>query len=293
MRFRIHRLSAFALFGVAACGKKRETRPALVVDDTTTPAAATIVQPMPTGGSFTGETAKNRMTPTHADGTAEWGFELDSLDLRRKVTIRIALRTQESTMVVLRALDATPPGPGIYHVMRPSAGASHHDPRTFRADIHTTESGARHNYALGGSNADSVFIEMPVDGGADSTIRGRIRLQGALDGASHGIAGTFVAPQSMSAGPNVIVTPEMQENTLRRALDGFMMTNAGATNRDGPADSTRTTAMARRFLEGRWRDAAVVDSVFANGAAYHVRLRGRFAPMTCEVDGADPKIVCR
>jgi len=292
-RIPICRLSALALLGVAACGKKRDSRLALVVDDTTTPASATIVQPMPTGGSFTGEEGKDRASSARADGAAEWGFELDSLDLRRKVTIRIALRTPESAVIVLRAVDGAPPAPGTYRVMLPSTGASHHDPRTFRADIHTTESGTPRSYAPTASSVDSVFIEMPVDGGADSTIRGRIRLQGASDGATRSVAGTFVAPQSMSAGPNVIVTPEMQEHALRRALDGFMMTNAGSASRDGSADSTKKTALARRFLEGRWRDAAVVDSVFANGSAYHVRLRGRFVPTTCEVDSADPKIVCR
>jgi len=292
-RIPICRLSALALLGVAACSKKRENRLALVVDDTTTPAAATIVQPTPTGGSFTGEEVRDRGTSTRADGTAEWGFELDTLDLRRKITIRIALRTPESTVIVLRAVDGAPPAPGTYRVMVPSAGMSHHDVRTFRADIHTIESGTRRSYTPDAATVDSVFVDVPVSGGADSTIRGRIRLQGSRDGATHGVAGTFIAPQSMSAGPNVIVTPEMQETTLRRALDGFVMTNAGATSRDGAADSTKRTASARRFLEGRWRDAALVDSVFANGSAYHVRLRGRFVPTVCEVDSADPKVVCR
>src|SRR6516165_3211687 len=135
----IRQLFALALLGGGACGQKRENRPALVGDDTTTPASATIVQPMPTGGSFAGEQGSNQIAPTHADGAAEWGYELDSLDLRRKVTIR-----------------------------------------------------------------------------------SRIRLHGVHGSAALVVAGTFVAPQSMSAGPNVIVSPEMQERVLRRALDGFM-----------------------------------------------------------------------
>jgi len=40
-------------------------------------------------------------------------------------------------------------------------------------------------------------------------------------------------------------------------------------------------------------DNGDADSVFASGSAYHIRLRGRFAPTTCEIDSTDPKIVCR
>lgn len=299
------RLCALALLGVAACEKKHDNRPALVADDTTTPAAATIMQPPPAGGSFTGEASDGRPESTsRADGTAEWSYDLDSLDLRRKVTIRIALRTPDSTTVVLRAIDAALPAPGTYGVLLPSTGVSHHDSRTFRADIHTTEAGTRRNYVLGALDKDTVFIETPVEGGADSTIRGRIRLRGSRyadakpgestrDTMKHDVFGTFVAPQSMSAGPGVAVTPAMQEAVLRRALDGFVMTHTGGVNGDGAADSTKTTALARRFLESRWSGGAVVDSVLVSGQAYHVRLRGRFVPTICEVDGSNSQIVCR
>ena len=310
LRLLNRRLRALAVLGVAACGKKHDNRPALVADDTTTPAAATIVQAPPAGGSFAGEEgadlrADGRDEATRrADGTAEWSFELDSLDLRRKVTIRIALRSPESTTIVLRAIDAALPAPGMYGVMLPSTGASHHDPRMFRGDIHTTEAGSRRNYLLGSLNMDTVVIETPVDGGADSTIRGRIKFRGSRsadakpgestrDYVKHDVFGTFVAPQSMSAGPSVAVTPAMQEAVLRRALDGFVMTHMGAANADGAADSTKTTALARRFLESRWGGGAAVDSVMASGQAFHVRLRGRFVPTTCEVDSSNSQIVCR
>lgn len=306
------RRGAFALgaaFFLAAvsCGRRHDTS-----TDTTQPAlaTATATQVTPVFGSFAGDEgtdprAEGRQEATrHVDGTAEWAYELDSLDLRRKVTIRIALHTPESTYVVLRALDDAPPAPGNYGVMLPATGLSHHDPRLFRADIHTMEVGHRRDYMLGMMKRDTVIIDAPTDGTADSTLRGRIRLRGSRyadakpgqvirDYVMHDVFGTFVAPQSSAAGPSVVVTPEMQERVLRRALDGFMMTNLGALNGDGAADSTKTSPLARRFLEGRWSAAAVIDSVMANGRTFHVRLRGRFAPTICEIDSKNTEIVCR
>src|SRR6476659_5108876 len=58
-------------------------------------------------------------------GTATWTIELDSLDLRRKFTIRLALPAPSPVTIVLRAVDSLPPAPGTYELMIPSSGASH------------------------------------------------------------------------------------------------------------------------------------------------------------------------
>ena len=299
-----------ALLGAAACAGKSDKR-ADAAPDTSVPALATIVQAPPAGGTFVGEEGSDPRSEgrpeatVRAGGTAQWSYELDSLDLRRKVTIRIALNTPESTYVVLRALDDAPPAPGLYGTLLPATGVSHHDPHLFHADIHSTEVGRQRNYLLGSLNKDSVFIDPAPDGAPhDSTLRGRIRLRGSRfadqkgnevlrDYVMHDVFGSFVAPQSMAAGPSVVVTPQMQEMTLRRALDGFMTTNMGAINGDGGMDSTMTSPLARRYLEARWGAAAVVDSLVASGRSYFIRLRGRFVPTMCEVDSRDTRILCR
>lgn len=308
---RLPRTFTLVILGAAACGGKPDKRAALVDTTQSVPALATIVQAPPPGGSFSGEEGTDPRAEggpeetKHAVGTAEWSYELDTLDLRRKVTIRIALRNAESTVVVLRALDDAPPAPGVYGVMLPATGTSHHDPRLFRADIHTAEVGAHRDYLLGMGKQDTVFVDAPPEGSAaDSTLRGRIRLHGfryaeakpgqvIRDYVMRDVFGTFVAPQSSAAGPSVVVTASMQELALRRALDGFMTTNMGAINGDGGRDSTLSSPLARRYLEARWGSAAVVDSLAVAGQSFHIRLRGRFAPTICEVDSRNTEIVCR
>lgn len=304
-------LAAVAL--APSCGGESDRRARVGESTRTAPAVAVAMQRPLAGGRVeveeetdpSEEGRQETMARARAEGFAEWALELDPFDLRRKVTIRIALRTPDSTLIVLRAIDSTPPAPGVYGVMLPSTGASHHDPQTFKADIHTTEVGQRRNYVLGGFDQDTVIIEAPPAGIADATLRGRIRLRGSRyadakpgmgglrDWVSRNVFGSFIAPRAAAPRPSVLVTPAMQEAVLRNALDGYVITNSGAINGDGPVDSTTTSERARRFLETRWSAAAVVDSVVVNGRAYHIRLRGRLVSMTCEVDSTDERITCR
>jgi hypothetical protein len=236
------------------------------------------------------------------EGKASWAIELDTLDLRRKFTIRIILSGTAATTLVLRAADSTPPSPGRYTTLIPGTGVSHGDRRLVRADLAANEGGRERSYLPGGRFLDTLVFEPDAEP-SRRWVRGSLhivatRYGDARAGADQAlivrlVRGSFVA----SAGPEtpelVRVTADMQERVLRRALDGFVIAASGATNADGPADSTRTAARARRFLESRWRAAAHVDSLAADAGSFYVRLRGTHAGVTCDVSSSDEVIRCR
>jgi hypothetical protein len=77
----------------------------------------------------------------------------------------------------------------------------------------------------------------------------------------------------------------MQQKVIERALMGFGMTNYGAANGDGPADSTHDARRGRHFLESRWGHALIIEHIEATDPGFSLRVRGRFAPIVCEFDG--------
>lgn len=225
------------------------------------------------------------------DGVATWAMEFDSLDLRRKFTIRLTIPAPSPVTIVLRAVDTLAPAPGRYGMMNPSSGASHGSRRTMRGDVYAREGTRERTYfpqtsqvvitsvsMESGQPVVAGHLDMPSDRYADG-IPGQVvfpyvRLK---------IAGDFAARVAPDMRPRIAVTPAMQKAVLVRALDGFMITNMGAANGDGDADSTRQSALARQFLESRWRDAAVIERVDVHGMRYDLRLRGRLAPVVCEM----------
>ncbi|MEP6733067.1 MAG: hypothetical protein ABJE10_20660 [bacterium] len=71
---------------------------------------------------------------------------------------------------------------------------------------------------------------------------------------------------------------------LRRALDDFAQAWMDGWVAHRPAfDSTADSEKARAYLTSRWNQAAFVDSVVVGPKTFYVRLRGRYAPITCVV----------
>ena len=79
-------------------------------------------------------------------GTATWTIELDSLDLRRKFTMRLDIPVPSPVTIVIRALDSLPLAIGSHRSMLPATGASLRPPRTLHADMYTVERGQRRHY---------------------------------------------------------------------------------------------------------------------------------------------------
>lgn len=283
----------------AACGRvNRAPVRDSVVAQRAAPVVATAAA-QPAAGSFRGDEsvkAESEGRPesvASVTGTAAWSIELDTVDLRRKLTIRIALNTPEATVIELRAADSVAPASGTYGIMLPSTGASHHA-GTYRVDMHATEAGRTRYYLGTGVQGDLVTIESPASGVADFSLTGRVNLSGdryadatpgALlhDYASRRVTGVFVAPPSRGSPPEIVITPALQEKVLRRALDGFAITQSGASNGDGGVDSTTSSPLARSFLESRWGAAASIESITVNGQDSDIRLRGRYVPVTCSM----------
>src|SRR5829696_6750534 len=79
-------------------------------------------------------------------GSASWAIELDTLDLRRKFTIRIQVATPTPVTIVLRGVDSLPLRAGRYLTMIPSSGASHSRPNEIHADVYTMEGERSRHY---------------------------------------------------------------------------------------------------------------------------------------------------
>ncbi|MCY7380261.1 MAG: hypothetical protein LH467_13105 [Gemmatimonadaceae bacterium] len=241
----------------------------------------------------------NRVRP-QVSGTATWSIELDSLDLRRKFTMRLEIPDPWPVTIVLRALDSLPLAAGSHRSMLPATGASHRLPRTVHADIYSVEGGQRRHYTP---------AELKVTITAVSTVRGQPVVVGHVDARSmrYGertpgqglfpvvrlvVAGDFASRAAAEVRPRIVVTSRMQELVLARALDGFAITNTGAINGDGDADSTREATRARRFIESRWSDALEIEQMEVKGMEYQLRVRGRHAPVVCEVESVHGDIEC-
>ena len=249
-------------------------------------------------GTFVGrdslDTRREPATPSRVrasvTGTATWTIELDSLDLRRKFTLRIALPVPAPVTIVLRAFDSLPPAPGTYDVMIASTGASHGSRWSMHGDVYARE--GSHDRRYFPLVTKIVVASVATDAG-QPLITGKLEMlshryadgkpgQMVFDNVMLRIDGDFAAHAAENPMPTIAVTPAMQEAVLQRAIDGFMITSAEAANGDGDADSTHETARARAFLESRWHHAAVIEKIEANGMQFVVRLRGRYAPVVCE-----------
>ena len=178
-------------------------------------------------------------------GSATWTIELDSLDLRQKFTLRFEIPEPSPMTIVLRSLDSLPPRPGQYTVMIASTGASHSRPGTLNGDVYTRERDRDRQYSMSRSR---VLITSVTMAGGQPVVTGNVEMRGeryadappqtlVFDYVWLAIGGEFAARAAPTTRPRVVVTSRMQEVVLRRALDGFAITHAGAINGDGDADS--------------------------------------------------------
>ena len=233
-------------------------------------------------------------------GTATWTSELDSLDLRRKFTIRIELPAPAPVTIVLRAFDSLPPAPGAYDVMIASTGASHGSRWSMHGDVFAREGARDRRYF---PLVTKVVVASASTDAGQPVITGKLEMlshryadgkpgQMVFDNVMLRINGDFAARAAENPTPTIAVTPAMQEAVLQRAIDGFMITSSEAANGDGDADSTHQTARARAFLESRWHHAAVIEKIEANGMQFVVRLRGRYVPVVCEASWKHEEAEC-
>jgi hypothetical protein len=246
------------------------------------------------------EAASTSRTRSDLRGSATWTIELDSLDLRQKFTLRFKIPEPSPVTIVLRSLDSLPPRPGQYTAMLTSTGASHSRPGALHGDVYTRERDRDRHYHIFGSRVLITSVTM-ADG--RPIVTGNVEIRGeryadappktlVFDYVQLDIRGEFAARAAPNTRPQVVVTSQMQESVLRRALDGFVITHSGAINGDGGADSTRQSEPARQFLASRWRDAAIIERAQATGMQYQVRLRGRHAPVVCDVESTTEEIDC-
>ncbi|HEV7993123.1 MAG TPA: hypothetical protein VGP25_14955 [Gemmatimonadaceae bacterium] len=98
------------------------------------------------------------------------------------------------------------------------------------------------------------------------------------------IEGAFAARPAAEPRPRVEVTAEMQQQVLDRALEGFAITHIGAINGDGDADSTHDATRARQFMLSRWGQVLTIEQLKTTRSSFALRVRGKFAPVVCEVD---------
>jgi hypothetical protein len=252
--------------------------------------------PVPVG-QFVGrdslDASKEPGTASHVrpsvQGSAIRSIQRDSIDLRDKLTLRIELPAPSPAALVLRFVDSLPPVPGDYELKSLGTGESHRSRHQVLIDV-TAPDG--HHAAKYLPLAGTLRIQ-PRAGTADE-LRGTLRVV-AVRSAELAerpmvppivvleVRGTFAA-RSEPRRPEPPVTTAMQQQVLDRALMGFAITNMGAENGDGPADSTNDVARARRFLLSRCGHALTIEHIEAKPHGFSLRVHGRFAPVVCELD---------
>jgi hypothetical protein len=231
--------------------------------------------------------------PDSVSGTASWRFELDSLDWRRKLTLRIELAGGRGAYVI-RTADTLPPRELLQPKNVPS---SHADPAYFTASLVVRENGAPREYPRWYSAGDSVIVSRIEVLSPKTVFRGAVRLHALRDDASDMpgahpnqsavriLVGTFEASfdPELESTPSTM-TPALQTKILQQALYDFAITWMSYRVNPRAGDSTTDNDKARAFLARRWGEAAIVDSVAVDAAHLRVRLRGRYVPIVCVLD---------
>jgi hypothetical protein len=188
--------------------------------------------------------------------------------------------------------------PGAYGAAILSTGASHADPRFVAVGLVAHDAGRAKVYHVGG-RADSVWIDSVARGVVYGHLYASPFRYGPREPKApmlrqlvwREVRASFAAtPAPPPAAP--ALTDDAQERALRRALDGFAMTWAGAVNGDGPRDSVLTPAAARRFLRARWGGVLRVDSVAVTGGRFYLRVSGAARPVTCVLASSEAPVEC-
>jgi hypothetical protein len=230
--------------------------------------------------------------PESISGTASWRLELDSLDWRRKLTLRIELAGGRGVYVIRTS------GPNAPRrvLTAKNVPSSHIDPAYFTASMVVRE-----NEGLRVYNEWHVVIDTVAFASTDSlfpsmVLRGAVRLEGYRDApdapgahprqiAVRLLIGTFEAPFDPRPAPTPsTMTAALQREILERALYNFAITWMSYRVTPSAADSTTDNDKARAFLTRRWGEAVIVDSVAVDATHLRVRLHGRYVPIVCVLD---------
>lgn len=237
-------------------------------------------------------------------GRATWRIETDTVDLRRKVTVRVrAIDAELGATIVLRGVDTLGRWPA-YDGRAPNRGAMGTKLRTSpRSELRVTLRDTTRSYQH--SLRDLVLVGSSA-GTVRPIVRGRFIAAGQPSYAwpldpeqpKYWLTGQFVAVHDASPAPVVTVTEVMQRAVLERAVLSFLLTHSEMnvypqpSDGDDYRDSVQTTAGARRFLLKHWGHAVRIDTLTVKGKDFQVRLRGLFINSTCEAASPDKQVVC-
>jgi hypothetical protein len=239
-----------------------------------------------------------------ATGTARWRLERDTLDWRRKVTIRLSLDGADRAQYVIRAQATAPPFAG--GAALPRGTLVHLEDRYFTTVLTVQELGARRTYDRW-SVGDSMLV-VPVGSLAPGTVISgtfaRLGFHDLVPEAPGSLSHTgqqtsryvnvaFSATFDPRPAPSPAMTAATQRRILHGALEDFAVRWVESRVNPSAHDSTGSPALARAALTRAWAEAAVVDSVSASATAFYVRMRGRHAPVTCTVSHDSSGPTCR
>lgn len=232
----------------------------------------------------------SEVAPLPVTGTAKWRLELDSLDWRRKLTLRFVLSGPAQAEYVIRTA-----GPGVPRgVLRVKNNPSSHvDPRYYTATMSVREQGNRRVYDYWALTMDTVAFERVDSAASGAILRGTIHLMGFHgfgaarrpgEQTTRQLDATFAAGFDPRPAPMPrTMTHDVQGRIMYDALNDFAVGFMDGVIKPSATDSTKDNARARAYLVSRWGEAAMVDSVATGPADFYVRMRGRYAPVTCIV----------
>jgi hypothetical protein len=240
-------------------------------------ASAPAVAPAVSPGTFRGRFGSEAVT-----GAARWRHEIDSLDWRWKLTLRVTLDRPDHPRLVIRRSGLDVPAEAVL-TMRDEGDRPDLGYYTLRVD--DPRRGATPVPSYGG---DSVILSpvRPVLPG--SVIRARVHVTEyrAAPAGPRTLVGEVAATYDPPPAPSrVAMSDSLQEALLRRALadGGTRWLDAQVHVRAN--DSTHDAGLMRAFLTARYGNGIRLDDVRADNANVYLSAHGRHAPVACENDG--------
>jgi hypothetical protein len=164
-------------------------------------------------------------TAHQVSGRATWRLELDTLDWRRKVTVRLLLPGPDQTVVVIRTAGPNPPQRWL---TAKNMATSHADPRYFTATISALEHGRWREFTEHDVVRDTISFLPMANITPGATLRGTISLLGFAEITRNVhplkvriVQGAFAAAYDSQPEPPRTMTPAEQKRVMHAALYDF------------------------------------------------------------------------
>lgn len=238
--------------------------------------------------------ARPQLAPAPPPAAATWRFELDSLDWRYRLTIRIPVARPRARVLVIRTASTAPPRAAVQ--MRSITSETNVDPAKAMAWVETPGTPSEPRHPVHTFDSLAFAVDTPLT--RASVIRGHhefIILADESTGARLPGLPRLVGDFAATWDPTPSVRPRTMSDSLQSAILQRALWDAGAHWMESqihivPGDSSHDGRLLKAFLLDRYGAALTVDTVETDFKRVFMRVRGRYRPLVCEMD--DGRLSC-